>query len=93
MCMSRNTKKGHIVIVSSLSAHVPLPGQTAYSATKAALRVQSPSTPAEYSQGLCAQSLRAVHVLGQIAMPRQNPTSGPQFNRSISCSNKLSGPI
>ncbi|CAK0765130.1 hypothetical protein CVIRNUC_003227 [Coccomyxa viridis] len=33
-----NSKDGHIVIVSSLSAHVPLPGQTAYSATKAALR-------------------------------------------------------
>ena len=42
MCMSRNTKEGHIAIVSSLSAHVPLPGQTAYSATKAALRVHSP---------------------------------------------------
>ena len=81
MCMSRNTKEGHIVIVSSLSAHVPLPGQTAYSATKAALRVQSPSTPAECSQGLCAQFLRAVHVLGQRAMPSQL-TLGPHIRRS-----------
>ena len=81
--MSRNSKDGHIVIVSSLSAHVPLPGQTAYSATKAALRVLSPSAPAEYSQGLCAHILRAVHVLGRIAMPSQL-TLGQHIYRSFS---------
>ncbi|CAL5219959.1 g1893 [Coccomyxa viridis] len=32
------SRKGHILIVSSLSGFVPLPGQTAYSATKFALR-------------------------------------------------------
>lgn len=31
-------RRGHILIVSSLSGFVALPGQTAYSATKFALR-------------------------------------------------------
>ena len=74
MCMRRNTKKGHIVIVSSLSAHVPLPGQTAYSATKAALRVSSPSTPAEY----VSRQFRS-----QVVMPGQELIAGPQIYKSV----------
>ena len=41
MLLCRASKKGHILIVSSLSGFVPLPGQTAYSATKFALRVRA----------------------------------------------------
>ena len=41
MLLCRAGKKGHILIVSSLSGFVPLPGQTAYSATKFALRVRA----------------------------------------------------
>ena len=36
ICWSR--RQGHIIIVSSMSGFIALPGQTAYSATKYALR-------------------------------------------------------
>ena len=41
MLPCRESKTGHLLIVSSLSGFVPLPGQTAYSATKFALRVRA----------------------------------------------------
>ena len=44
MPLCRASKEGHILIVSSLSGFVPLPGQTAYSATKFALRVRALDT-------------------------------------------------
>ena len=56
----RSRPRAHIVNISSLSALVPFPGQTAYSASKAAMRI--------FSEGLETE-LRGTGVSVVLAMP------------------------